>query len=96
MTFSEIGRYWMARELSDIQVEAADAGGWRVYIQTNFPTANFTLALEYPSQQVCVGHTALKEVTTRQALVSGTFLVENGRTLCAFDLPEGQTELAAI
>lgn len=93
MTFSDIGHYWMARALSDIHVEALDGGGWRVQIQTNFPTDNFTLALDYAGQRAHVADVELKQRSSRGGLAAGTFLVENGQTICAFHLPAGHTEL---
>ena len=41
MKNSEIGHYWMARQLSDITVRAEDATGrTNIEIDTKFPTAN--------------------------------------------------------
>lgn len=93
MKTSEIGRYWMARQLSDIMVRPQGQGRWQVVINTNFPSANFTLALDTRLQQVRLNGQALSEVQTQQALTAGTFLVQQQATSIAFDLPQGETRL---
>ncbi|MCX8035901.1 MAG: hypothetical protein N3D11_02370 [Candidatus Sumerlaeia bacterium] len=88
MKNSEIGRYWMARELSDI---ASEAG--RVRIRTQFPTPNFTLSLGVAARRVQVNGADLKEVQSRRNFRSGTFLVEGKTTYAAFDLAAGETAI---
>ncbi len=94
MKNSEIGHYWMARELSDIKVETGSAGSeQRVRIATRFPTANFTLSFDVAAKRVCVNAATgggrgadLREVKSLRDFRSGTFLVEGGRTFAAFAL----------
>jgi hypothetical protein len=94
MKNSEIGHYWMARELSDIAAERdARTGVTRVRIDTHFPTANFTVALEGGAQRVRVNGGDLRGVHSRRDFRSGTFLVEGGRSYAAFQLETGVTEL---
>lgn len=91
---SEIGHYWMAKELSDISVEQSDARAERrIKIDTKFPTSNFTLSLDVAAKRVQRNGSDLREVKSRRDFRSGTFLVENNQTFVAFDLAEGQTTL---
>jgi len=102
MKTSEIGHYWMARELSDIAVEggegtegtAGDGRGRRIRIETKFPTANFTLSLDAAAQRVQVNGRDLRPVSSRRDFRSGTFLVEGRQTFVAFELACGETVLA--
>jgi hypothetical protein len=93
MKTSEIGRYWMARQLSDISVTAQGPGCWQITIDTNFPSENFTLALTACVQQIQINGHTLPEVQTQQALTAGTFLIQPQETIVAFDLPQGRTHL---
>lgn len=89
MKTSEIGHYWMARQLSDITSEAN-----HVRIRAKFPTANFTLSLDVPTKRVVVNDRDLRQARSRSDFRGGTFLVEGGRTFIAFDLGAGETTLA--
>jgi hypothetical protein len=89
MKNSEIGHYWMARELSDISTQ-----GKQVLIRTQFPTPNFTLALGGPTRSVRVGSVQLKRVNSRRDFRSGTFLLEGRTTFAAFDVSVGDTRLS--
>jgi hypothetical protein len=89
MKTSEIGHYWMARQLSDIT-----ARGQSVQIRTQFPTANFTLSLSAAPKRVQVQGKDLKLVRSRRNFRSGTFLVEGNQTYAAFELAAGETVLA--
>jgi hypothetical protein len=88
MKNSEIGHYWMARELSDI---TEVRGGVR--IATNFPALNFTLSLDGAASRVQYSAADLRRVRSRQGFRSGTFLVEGKKTFVAFDLAAGETLL---
>lgn len=92
MKFSEIGHYWMARKLSDITVNGT-AQGSAVTIDTRFPTADFTLAVDQPLARVQVNGVDLRQVYSQRALAQETFWVDGNRTVCAFDLPIGATQL---
>jgi hypothetical protein len=84
---SEIGHYWMARSLSDIQ-----AVGDQVRISTKFPTERFTLQLsDCCARRVRIGGVDLQPARTRRDFRSGRFLVEGASTFVAFDLSAGQT-----
>lgn len=96
MKASEIGRYEMAKKLSDISLEpGADAGGAGVSIATKFPAPNFTLTLSRAAKRLRLGNTDLGEVNSMRDFRSGSFLVEGERTHVAFDLSAGNTTLLA-
>lgn len=92
MKNSEIGHYWMARMLSDIEVESPN----RFRIQTRFPTRHFTLAVRLTAKQVRVNARELHRVGSRHDFRGGTFLVEGRRTFLAFDLAMGKTTLTLV
>lgn len=96
MKTSEIGHYWMARQLSEVVVErGASASEARVRIDTNFPTPDFTISLSSPVRRIQCAGIDLRRVTTRRDFRSGTFLVEGERSYAAFTLPPGSTVLNA-
>jgi hypothetical protein len=86
MKNSEIGHYWMTRQLSDIAMHDG-----RVQICTQFPAANFTIALDVPALRVQVKGADLRQVQSRRDFRDGTFLVEGKQTFVAFDLGVGET-----
>lgn len=88
MKNSEIGHYWMARQLSDLEAQ-----GERLQVRTQFPAANFTVSIDVPARRVQVGGNDLKPVRSRRDFRSGTFLVEGRQTFVAFDLKAGETVL---
>ena len=93
---SEIGRYEMAKKLSDIAITAgAKADEASVSITTKFPAANFTLTLNRAVKRLHLGGKDLREVKSIRDFRSGAFLVEGNQTHVAFDLAEGKTELQA-
>ncbi len=106
MKTSEIGHYWMARELTNISVSERDAScppekGDRGVVQkitlsTQFPTANFTLVIDAPVRHVQVNGWDLREVYSRRDFQSNTFLVEGKQTFIAFDLEVGDTILELV
>ncbi|MBM4030484.1 MAG: hypothetical protein FJ291_01715 [Planctomycetes bacterium] len=92
MKNSEIGHYWMARQLFDIAV--ADN---KVTVTTKFPTENFTLKLaDWVAKGVKVGGAELRQAASRRDFRSGTFLVEGRDTFAAFVLKEGATALEVL
>jgi len=91
MKFSEIGHYWMARELSDLVVTAATPNSCTLAIETRFPTADFTLAVEGTATAVTVNGQPLRQVSSRQTFAQQTFWIDEGRTYLAFALAEGST-----
>ena len=99
MKTSEIGHYWMARELTDITVFPVGAVSNRtqqIKISTQFPTANFTLAIDAPIRHIQVNGWDLREVHSRRDFQSDTFLVEGKQTFIAFDLEVGDTVLELV
>ena len=95
MKNSEIGHYWMARELSELLVKE-DAGGQKCTIQvrTKFPTDNFTLAVPgWAARRVQMNGRDLRKVNSRRDFRDGTFLVENKKMFVAFKLEKGSTTL---
>jgi hypothetical protein len=96
MKTSEIGRYEMAKKLSDITVApGASADEVGVNISTKFPTTNFTLTLNRTTKRLRLGGNDLRETNSIRDFRSGTFMLEGARTHVAFDLPEGTTALLA-
>jgi hypothetical protein len=96
MKNSEIGHYWMARELSDLTV-TPEAGGQRLTIRiaTKFPTDNFTLAVrDLAARRVQVAGMDLRQVRSQRDFRSGTFRAADKETFVAFDLKEGDTMLS--
>jgi hypothetical protein len=93
MKTSAIGHYWMARQLSDITMQPLADGRWQVCVDTQFPTADFTLRVDRACSYVAVHETSLKQVFDRRSFSMGTYLVEGGKTALAFELPAGQTKL---
>jgi len=91
MKNSEIGHYWMARELSEI-TPAADG----VTVTTRFPTENFTLRLDGPARGVRVDGKDITEAGSRAAFRSGKYLAEGDDVYVAFDLAEGETKVELI
>jgi len=90
MKNSEIGRYWMARELSELSLNGPECR-----ISTKFPTDNFTLALrEGAARRVQVNGADLRLVQSKRDFRSGTFLVSGKETFVAFNLPTGDTVLS--
>ena len=89
MKNSEIGHYWMARQLSGIAVQ-----GQRVRIRTQFPSTNFTLSLGFAAKRIQVRGNDLKLARSRRDFRSGTFLVEGQHTFAAFELGIGETLLS--
>ncbi len=89
MKNSEVGRYWMARELSDISVN-----GPQCRISTKFPADNFTLAIhDRAAKRVQVNGADLRLVQSKRDFRRGTFLVTGKETCVAFDLKAGDTTL---
>lgn len=88
MKTSEIARYTMARQLTDIETRNAEAR-----LHTRFPTRNFTVRVGGAARRVQVGCVDLRRVTSRRDLVEGTYLVEGATTVAAFALREGETTL---
>jgi hypothetical protein len=85
----------MARELTDIVVGRLRSAVTPVNLSTQFPTANFTLAIDAPIRHIQVNGWDLREVHSRRDFQKDTFLVEgNQQTFVAFDLEIGETQLA--
>ena len=96
MKTSEIGHYYMARELTDITAPPVGAVSNRtqqINLSTQFPTANFTLAIDTPIRHIQINGWDLREVQSRRDFQSNTFLSENKQTFVAFDLAVGDTIL---
>ncbi len=96
MKNSEIGHYWMARELSDISVaDRADGSGCTVRVATQFPTDRFTLVLrEHAVRRVQVNGADLRQAQSQRDFRSGTFWTTGKETFLAFDLQTGDTTLS--
>jgi hypothetical protein len=97
MKNSEIGHYWMARELSELSLQE-DAGGQKctIRVTTKFPTDNFTLVIHNrTAKRVQMNGTDLRQAKSQRDLRSGMFLVEGKDTFIAFNLAAGSTTLTA-
>ncbi|MEW6360241.1 MAG: hypothetical protein AB1696_28165 [Planctomycetota bacterium] len=87
MKNSEIGCYWMARSLNDIELdEQTGSAETQVRIGGRFPAQDFTISFDGAAKRVTVNNGDLREVRSRRDFRSGTFLVEGKRTVAAFDL----------
>ena len=92
MKTSEIGHYWMARELSQIE-----ADGGAITITTRFPTDRFTLRVaDFQARGIRVGGQELRRVANTRDFGEGTFLVDGKDTVVAFALPTGQTQIQML
>jgi hypothetical protein len=98
MKLSEIARYWAAKELTSITLNAN-----RLQLKAPFGTTRFTLeiATKYePPGSVTLQHkdqtTKLKRVDRREHLAEGTFHTEEKRITACFALPKGSSELALV
>ena len=96
MKNSEIGHYWMARQLSEVHVRGAEHGEeCTVRIETKFPTDNFTLNIRgWTASRINVNGVNWRQVRSRRDFRSGAFLVEGSDTFVAFDLGIGMTVLS--
>ena len=94
MKNSEIGHYWMARELTDITVLEEER---KIKLSTQFPTANFTMSIaisnKSPIRHIKTKGWDLREVHSRRDFQRDTFLREGTQTFVAIDLEIGETEL---
>ncbi len=90
MKTSEIGHYWMAREFTGITVVHEHQ---QIKLDTQFPTANFTLAIDAPLRRVQINGWDLRQVHSRREFQSDTFLIEGKQTYIAFDLEIGDINL---
>jgi len=95
MKNSEIGHYWMARELSELRVEEDTKGHQcTIHATTKFPADNFTLAIhDWAAHRVQMNGTDLRRVKSQRDFRSGAFLVEDKETFAAFKLAMGDTTL---
>ena len=93
MKFSEIGHYWMARQLSDITVVESTPTDCTIQIETRFPTDAFTLAIDRNVGQIVVNQESLRQVHARREFAPETYWCEDNRTVFAFTLAEGQTTI---
>jgi hypothetical protein len=96
MKNSEIGHYWMAKELSELSA-TDEAGGSHctIHIATKFPTKDFTLSIrDFAARRVQVNGTDLRQVKSRRDFRGATFLASEKETFVAFDLKTGATALS--
>ena len=91
MKFSELGRYWAAKELTTIEKT-----GGKVQFRAPFACPDYTVAVAgpgVPKLTINAQPAALKEVPKLLALESGTWTrTPDGGALC-FDLPKGPSQL---
>jgi hypothetical protein len=93
MKLSEIARYWAARELT--RISRSDGV---VTFQAPFACSDFTIQLLGGSHGWRVlrpGHeVALRPVSNRSALTSGTWYSAGDRSILCFDLPRGSCSVS--
>lgn len=92
MKVSEIGRYWAAKQLTEIE-----RTGNRIMLTAPFATEKFTLQIDDASGPIAIQQgnvrTPLREAGQRSALDSGTWIVEGRKLVACFDLPKGQSHI---
>jgi hypothetical protein len=86
MKLSEISRYWAAKELTTIQLDAATR---TVSLKAPFACEEFTLELPFPDGQPLLGDLPLEKVDSRLQLKPGTWCREAAKTLACFKLAKG-------
>lgn len=95
MKLSEIGRYWVAKELTHITL--ADR---KISFDAPFGTTNFTVQVDgatetckAPRLVVENQHVALQGVTERRLLRSGTWHADSKGVIMCIDLPKGVSQI---
>ena len=93
MKLSEIGRYWTAKELTEIK-----RVGNQLKFYAPFACPNFTLSINGQSQRSVQLRTGSKvqvitSVTNQTALKSGTYCANQRDTKVCVDLPKGESTL---
>ena len=93
MKLSEISRYWAAKGLTSIEVDANGAT-----LQAPFACPRFTLAIDAPRIREMgaltpEGAVPFLPINDWRNLDRATFAREGTRTLVCFDLPKGRTQL---
>ncbi|WP_237607632.1 hypothetical protein [Roseimaritima sediminicola] len=92
MKVSEIGRYWAAKQLTEIR-----RTGNRLTLSAPFATEKFTVRVAGGLAPVSLRHgdgrTALRKVATRSAVDAGTWFADEGKLVACFDLPKGESQL---
>jgi hypothetical protein len=88
MKNSEIGHYWMAKQLSSIKSEAG-----AVQVETRFPAENFTLSFDIAARRVQIMGSDLRQVHSLRDFRAGSFLVEGKQTHAAFNCDAGSQQI---
>lgn len=93
MKNSEIARYWVAKELTDIRFE-----GKRVRLQAPFAAKNFTLQITTNEAKQAVQLTngqqiRLKKVKDKSQLTAGCYFSDKDQLVACIDLEKGASEI---
>jgi hypothetical protein len=92
MKVSEIGRYWAAKELTEII-----GSGSRWMLTAPFAAEKFTVQIDRVRGPVTIHHdqdrTTLDEVTDPATLESGKWIVSEQGVVACFDLPRGTSTI---
>ena len=95
MKLSEIGRYWVAKELTHITLTDR-----KISFDAPFGTTNFTVQVDgatetckAPTLVVENQHVALQGVTERRLLRSGTWHADSKGVIMCIDLPKGVSQI---
>ncbi|MCC9656284.1 hypothetical protein [Rhodopirellula halodulae] len=93
MKVSEIGRYWAAKELT--QIESTDNG---LNLKAPFATNDFTIEINGATGPVAIQQgeeqTMLQEVASPAALTAGTWHAKQQSIIACFNLPKGNSRVA--
>ncbi|MCS7223175.1 MAG: hypothetical protein NZ959_01255 [Armatimonadetes bacterium] len=97
MKTSEIARYQMAKELSQISVDVSDRHQKvNVTIRTNFPSPYFTLGLAGRIRAAVLGEQEVKKVFSLRMFREGTFYVPDASSFLALPLKKGVTQVTIL
>ncbi|TWU42649.1 hypothetical protein [Novipirellula artificiosorum] len=92
MKVSEIGRYWAAKQLTEISRD-----GNRLTLTAPFAAERYTLQVNGASGPVSIeqgtDRTMLREATRRSTLDAGTWIANERNLVACFDLPKGTSEV---
>lgn len=92
MKLSEIGRYWTAKELTQMKRRQVDGQIGRVTFNAPFASPNFTVRLSDVVGPIRVKEN-LRHINAASQLEPGTWFVDGNDAIVCFDLPKGETTL---
>jgi hypothetical protein len=93
MKLSEISRYWAAKELTRIEVNAAKP---EVSFKAPFSCEEFTVKLPFSTGRPTLSGRPLDEVATRLQLKPDSWCREQDKTLVCLKLSKGVSKLSVL